>query len=85
MASEDSKRGKLALNSDRALSLLLIAEKYNHENMRSVCQCFLENHINTENCCSVYLAACKSENEVCILENSVLILYNPCILMYAHA
>ena len=66
MASQVSKRNKLALNSDRALGLLLIAEKYGHDKMKSVCQGFLENDLTAENCCSVYLASCKSENKVWI-------------------
>ena len=70
MASEGSKRSnKLALSSDRALGLLLIAEKYGHDKMKSVCQGFLENDLTAENCCSVYLAACKSENKVWILKS----------------
>ena len=64
MASEVSKRNKLALNSDRALSLLLIAEKYGHDKMKSVCQGFLENDLTAENCSSIYLSACKSGNKV---------------------
>ena len=68
MASEDSKRCELALNSDSALSILLIAEKYEHDKMKSMCQGFLENHLTAENCCSVYLAAVKSENKVWISE-----------------
>jgi hypothetical protein len=60
---------KTQIDDDKAVQVLMMADKYNVPSMKTACSTFLAERIDVENCCSMLIAArrgnCKMLENIC--------------------